>query len=61
VKAFVGFITLVAMLVFMMGLVTHPTGTAAIINSTSKGLVDLFTLELGAVPGSAGAPTQIHE
>lgn len=45
-----GFITLVAMLVFAMGLVTHPQGTASIINSTSNGLVKLFTLELGQVP-----------
>lgn len=45
-----GFITLVAFLVFAMGLVTHPKGTATLINSTSNGLVKLFTLELGQVP-----------
>jgi len=50
-----GFITLVAMLVFAMGLITHPSGTAAVINSTSNGLVKLFTLELGKVPGSKSA------
>lgn len=50
-----GFITLVAFLVFAMGLVIHPKGTAALINSTSNGLVQLFTLELGKVPGSASA------
>lgn len=47
-----GFITLVAMLVFAMGLVTHPAGTASIVNSTSNGLVKLFTLELGKVPST---------
>lgn len=48
--AFLGFITLVATFVFLMGLVTHPKGTAQIINSTSNGLTNLFTLELGQVP-----------
>lgn len=47
-----GFITLVALLVFGMGLVTHPNGTASIVNSTSNGLVKLFTLELGKVPST---------
>jgi hypothetical protein len=55
VAKILGFITLVAMLVFAMGLVTHPKGTASIINSTSNGLVKLFTLELGKVPGSKSA------
>jgi hypothetical protein len=50
-----GFITLVAFLVFAMGLVTHPSGTASLINSSSNGLVKLFTLELGKVPGSKSA------
>lgn len=52
---FFGFITLVALLVFGMGLVTNAKGTAQIINSTSSGLVKLFTLELGKVPGSKSA------
>lgn len=49
---FLGFITLVAMLVFGMGLVTHPKGTAQIINAGANGLTKLFTLELGVVPKS---------
>lgn len=48
--AFLGFLTLVAGLIFAMGLVTHPQGTGTIINSTSNGLVKLFSLELGKVP-----------
>ena len=48
--AFLAFLTLVAGLIFAMGLVTHPAGTAQIINSTSNGLTNLFTLELGQVP-----------
>lgn len=50
--AILGFLTLVALLVFGMGLVTHPTGTAQIENSTANGLVKLFTLELGKVPST---------
>lgn len=49
-KAVLGFITLVALLVFGMGLVTHAAGTGQIINASSNGLVKLFTLELGRVP-----------
>lgn len=49
-KAFLGFITLVAMLVFGMGLITHASGTGQVINASSNGLVKLFSLELGQVP-----------
>lgn len=52
VKGFLAFITLVALLVFGMGLVTHPSGTGQIINASSSGLVKLFSLELGVVPGT---------
>jgi hypothetical protein len=44
------FLTLVAGFVFVMGLVTHPSGTAAVINSTASGITNLFTLELGQTP-----------
>lgn len=54
-KQFFGFITLVALLVFGMGLITHATETGKIINAGSSGLVQLFTLELGIVPGSKTA------
>lgn len=47
-RGFLGFLTLVALLVFGMGLVTHASGTASIINSTGNGLVRLFGLELGS-------------
>lgn len=46
------FLTLVAGFVFLMGLVTHPSGTAQVINSTAHGITNLFTLELGVVPKS---------
>lgn len=46
------FLTTVAGFVFLMGLVTHPAGTAQVINSTAKGVTNLFTLELGQVPKS---------
>lgn len=46
----VAFLTLVAGLVFAMGLVTHPSGTAQVINSAANGVTKLFTLELGQVP-----------
>jgi hypothetical protein len=49
-KSIIGFITLVAMLVFGMGLVTNYKGAVAILNASSNGLVKLFTLELGKVP-----------
>lgn len=49
-KGFLAFITLVAGLVFAMGLVTHAAGTGQVINAASSGLVKLFSLELGAVP-----------
>jgi hypothetical protein len=49
-RGFLGFLTLVAMLVFGMGLVTHGKQTAQVINATGNGLVKLFTLELGKVP-----------
>jgi hypothetical protein len=52
-RAALGFLTLVAMLVFGMGLVTHASGTAKVVNSTSSGLVKLFGLELGTVPKGA--------
>lgn len=52
-RTFVGFLTLVAMLVFGMGLVTHAAGTAHVINSSSNGLIKLFGLELGQVPKGA--------
>lgn len=51
---FLAFLTLVAGFVFLMGLVTHPAGTAQVINSTSNGLTSLFTLELGKVPAKNG-------
>jgi hypothetical protein len=44
------FLATVAGFVFLMGLVTHPKGTATLINSASNGIVKLFTLELGQVP-----------
>lgn len=49
-KGFLAFLTLVAMLVFGMGLVTNAAGTGDIINSASSGLVSIFSLELGKVP-----------
>jgi hypothetical protein len=52
VKGFLAFITLVALLVFAMGLVTHAADTGQIINASSSGLVKLFSLELGQVPGT---------
>lgn len=48
-----GFLTLVAMLVFGMGLITHAKGTAQVTNATANGLVKLFGLELGQVPKGA--------
>jgi hypothetical protein len=53
-RQFLGFITLVATLVFAMGLVTHASGTGKIINASSDGLVKLFSLELGSVPKTSG-------
>lgn len=47
------FLTLVAGFVFAMGLITHPKGTATVINSTANGITHLFTLELGQVPKNA--------
>lgn len=49
-KGVLAFITLVALLVFGMGLVTHPSGTAQVVNASSNGLFKLLSLELGAVP-----------
>lgn len=49
-KAFVGFLTLVALLIFGMGLVTNSKGTAQVINAGSSGLFKIFALELGQVP-----------
>jgi hypothetical protein len=49
-RAFLGFLTLVAMLVFGMGLVKNAKGTAQVVNASSNGLVKLFGLELGQVP-----------
>lgn len=51
-RGFLAFITLVATFVFLMGLVTHSSGTASVINAGSNGLFKLFSLELGQVPGS---------
>jgi len=48
------FLTLVAGLVFAMGLVTHPSGTAQVVNAGSNALTNLFSLELGTVPKSSG-------
>lgn len=48
--AIIAFLTLIAGFVFAMGLVTHPAGTAQVINSTANGITKLFTLELGQVP-----------
>lgn len=53
--SFWAFITLVAGLIFAMGLVTHAAGTAAVVNSTANGLTNLFTLELGQVPAKTAA------
>lgn len=52
--AFLAFITLVAGLVFAMGLVTHAKDTATVINSGSNALTNLFSLELGTVPKTSG-------
>lgn len=49
----IAFLTLIAGFIFAMGLVTHPAGTASVINSTANGLTNLFTLELGQVPKKA--------
>lgn len=46
----IAFLSLVAGFVLIMGLVTHPAGTAQVINSTASGITNLFTLELGQVP-----------
>ena len=51
---FLAFLTLVAGFVFLMGLVTHPGGTAQVINSGSNALTNLFSLELGTVPKTSG-------
>ena len=52
-KGFLAFLTLVALLIFGMGLVTNASGTGDIINSASSGLVSIFSLELGKVPTTA--------
>lgn len=52
--AFIAFLTLIAGLVFAMGLVTHSQGTAQVINSGSNALTNLFSLELGTVPKTSG-------
>ena len=54
-KGFLAFITLVALLVFGMGLVTHAADTGQLINASSTGLVKLFSLELGQVPTNTKA------
>lgn len=51
-RGFLVFLTLVAGFVFAMGLVTHASGTAAVINAGSNGLYKLFSLELGQTPAS---------
>ena len=52
--AFFAFITLVAGLVFAMGLVTHAKDTGTVINAGSNALTSLFSLELGTVPKTSG-------
>lgn len=52
-KAFLGFLTLVAVLVFGMGLVKNAKGTAQVTNAGANGLVKLYGLELGVVPKGA--------
>jgi hypothetical protein len=52
-RQFLAFLTLVAGFVFLMGLVTHPAGTAQVINAGSNGLYKLFALELGNSSGVA--------
>lgn len=52
--AFIAFITLVAGLVFAMGLVTHAGQTATVVNAGSNALTNLFSLELGTVPKTSG-------
>lgn len=49
--AFLGFLAVVAGFIFAMGLVTHGSGTAQVINAGSNGLYNLFSLELGKSPG----------
>jgi hypothetical protein len=49
-RAAFAFVTLVAILVFLMGLVQNSSGTAQVINSAASGLVALFSLELGNRP-----------
>jgi len=44
------FLALVAGFIFAIGLVTHASGTAQVINSTASGITNLFTLELGKTP-----------
>jgi hypothetical protein len=45
-----GFLGMVAGFVLVMGLVTHGSGTAQVINASSNGIYKLFSLELGAAP-----------
>ena len=52
-RAFLGFLTLIALLVFGMGLVTHAKQTATVTNSAANGLIKLYGLELGQVPKGA--------
>lgn len=49
-KGFLGFLAVLAGFIFAMGLVTHASGTAQVINAGSNGLYKLFSLELGAKP-----------
>lgn len=49
-RPLLGFLGLVAGFVFVMGLVTHGSGTASVINAGSNGVYKLFSLELGAAP-----------
>jgi hypothetical protein len=51
-RGILGFLTLVAMLVFGMGMITNYKGSVAILNASANGLTKLFTLELGKVPTS---------
>lgn len=51
---FLALLTLVAGLVFAMGLITHAKDTATVVNAGSNALTNLFSLELGTVPKTSG-------
>lgn len=50
--SFFAFITLIAGLVFAMGIITHASDTATVLNAGSNSLTSLFSLELGVAPSS---------